>query len=379
MTKNLTARDFWRVHCCDALTEGQAHARNEAVRPALTEVERYAAVVEAKRLRNFWFTSQLLSQDDPGISIGVTPLLSVTSITPRFSEPVIVTDMLSLFEPPLSKATDEVGILNQFVTVQQYGGQGNAYGRDFFNTDVFLMSWLTLKHERNRTTTAAFDRGELLDKFLPFTPYLLRPYETLRVRYYYSQDAHAGSNFAFCGFRALRVLDSNSPYAQLSALADRQVRNYIKGSSPETFFLEVKTTLASLGARETGTVEVRTPQQDRPLLILGATSNVRGCQARIIDEGGYYQFTYQDKPNDHGFSAILSPHTWYTEPPLSIIAPDTDFRNVNLFNMWPVPHVLEPGASLRILLKNGTIPDEQQPAATRSSQDVRITFLCRTP
>jgi len=187
--------------------------------------------------------------------------------------------------------------------------------------------------------------------------------------------------FPHVGFRGLRVLQESDPYATLDNLATRSITNYINGANPETFFLEVKTTLASLGAIGTGSVDLRTAQQDRPLLVLGAASNVDGCQIRMSSEKDYYQFTYQEKPAAMQFPDAAT----YHDPPLMLIAPNTDYRNTSLFNMWPVPHLLEAGDSFKIKLSNGCLPGDAsntgtltQAANTRGEQDVRITFICRT-
>lgn len=385
--RNLTATDFLRIRTCDAFASSLSNS-------VLTAAARMAQVEVAKACRNFWFTSTLQSKK-LGSAAGVGTVdkagltSSVISVTPRFSTPIIITDILSLYEPCFASQNSNAEptvFTNMGVDIQQYGGEGNAYGRDFFGVyDVPLLSWLVLSHERNRTNLtldAQIEVPELMDKRITFVPHLLRPYESLRVTYSLARNFII--NFAIAmphiGVRGVRALSLNNPYANLSALARQQVMSYINGSDPDTFLMEVRTPLASLGAINTGFVELRTPQQGRPLFILGAASNVDGCQVRVTDESGYYQFTFQEKP-DPTFTAAQS----YTDPPLALVAPNTDYRNTDLFNMWPVPHFLEPNTVLRIRLNNGCFPGIQstggllQAASTRNDQDVRITFLCRTP
>ena len=369
MIKNLTSRDFFRIHAYEALEPGIA---------ALTQEQRYQQAVMAKRTRNFWFTSTLMP-----VTTG-TPLAGVgghvySSQTPRFSLPLVLTDMLSLYEPGRLS-----GVGPAFVQITQYGGEGGSgVGQNFFGAYSPLVTWLTLKHERDRQFMLIFAGAVVnsspFDKHIGFLPHLLRPYEVLRAQYAIANvQSPNDAPFPHLGLRAVRALLPSDPYAHLTPLADKQVRSYIAGNSPETFYFELKTTIAKLGAISTGFVDLRTEQFDRPLLILGAASNVMGVRTRIVEEGSFYQFTFQEKP-DSSFSAGAA----YQDPPLSIVAPDTDFRNTNLFNMWPVPHMLEPGAVLRVRLLNGCFPTTgtavlRQAAATRGGQDVRVTFICRT-
>lgn len=379
MNKNLTATGFFKTHVCDALNE----ALNCADRgPALTAAERYAAVMEAKSARNFWFTSYIAGMELDNAANNARAI----SFTPRFSQPLILTDMLSMFEQGLRPSVREF-----LISITQYGGEGAAYGENYFITlTAPIMTRLLIKHERNRINNlvgsgGALDISELYDKQVGFVPRLMRPYETLKIAYTETpDDTTIRQVYPHLGFRAVRVLRTDDPYTGFTAQTEKSVRDYIAGSEPETFFVEVRTTLASLGALG-AMLDLRTPQLDRPVLILGAACNVEGLQARLTDELEPFQLTYQDKPNiwpapaGRGFAFQQAT---YTDPPLVLWACNTNYRNVNPFCMWAVPHFVAPGNTLKISVTNGCLPQPNnfltQTAATRNSEDVRITFLCRT-
>lgn len=383
----------------DLLRSRIANAMNEAgISPgmqqqaALSSEDRYAAVLQAKRLRNFWFTSNIIQGGAPITTntrlLDAGNFVVSETITARYGVPIIVTDILSLFELYWQQdATGGQPLI--FTKLQRIGGEDNATSVNLFNSTVPLISYLTIKHERNRKVILqdlgdTRDINELGDKDFPIVPFLLRPYEALHsVHYipttYYLQVDEVTLKAPHLGVRGFQVLAPDSPYASLSALAETQVRNYIKTAEPETFLMRVTFPFSDISAGFGLFKDVRTPQQDRPLLILGCASNLSAASARLEeDSGSRFRFTSaNDLPN---------------EIPLSLFAGNTDFRNENLFCKWPVPHFLEPGAMLRMRVINGAFPTYPNAngtpfapgagsvlATTRNDQNVEITFLCRTP
>lgn len=380
--KQLNAHDFLRLHLCEGLQSGGFV--HEGSWTALTAAQRVKQVIDAKRVRNFFFTSTILGQetiavDDP---IGQATLTE----TPRFGVPTIVTDMLSMVEFPL---TNSDGNTTEYLSakVEQYGGDSaSGYGRDLFELYSTILTRLLMKHEKNRVAVAyppsPGPLPELCDKWISFVPRLIRPFESWRATFIeslFNGPTRRATTYMIphIGLRGLRVLRDGDPYAQVTPNNQKLIDRYVgSGANPETFFIELRTTLASLGAAG-AEVTLRTPKFERPLLILGAASNVDGCQAELYDENDYYTFTYQEAPK------ITTAPQDYTYPPLQLIAPNTDYRNTNLFNMWPVPHVLETGDVLRLRLRNGCLPSAvannySQVASTRNDEDVRVTFVCRT-
>jgi hypothetical protein len=357
--KNLSSRDFQKILTCETLGEGR-----------LSRKERLEQARFAQKVRNCWFTATANLPE--AATIDGFPLQGKT---PSFGDAVILTDILSMVD-----YVNDVGSMNIprfLLQLRSYGGQVSD-GEDFFGLAAFAPQEFITKHEKNRGTLGvANELTDTQDKWLEFVPRMLRPYERIQVKWQ-TELAEGAGHFWFpqLGFRGVRTLKPDNPYSYLTTLASQQIQEYIAGSAPDTFFLEVQIPFASLPASG-ASITVKTDPMNRPLLVLGAASNLAGCQADLFDDGEYYQFTRLD--------AQASSPLWpaYNSPPLSLWAPDTDFRNTNLFNMWPVPHLLERSAQLRIVLTNGLMPEVfthtfQQLASTRSSQPAIITFVCRT-
>lgn len=367
--KNLTSRDFLRIRSSELL--------NSAI--ALTNEERWQQAVSAKTTRNFWFTASSFP-----FTSGVGTAVKIGAETPRFAEPVIVTDVLAMFDYKFHVDTASAMQARNQLQLKRFGSDGASNGEDLFGLTGLVAADFITKHEKNRSqaimlTGVADPVDDTQPKWLPFVPRLLRPYDFLQAEWQYNNGTLSKEDawMLQLGFRGVRVMQVDSPYRYILEGPATQIKNYIAAMRPETFFLEIDFPFASLPAPGVGPFVVKTPQMGRPLLILGATSNLEGVQCNLYEEGSYYRFTYLDQrpaPDEAPTTA----------PPLSLWCPDSDFRNTNLYNMWPVPHLLEPGAQLRLELTNGLIPTPtlpevwQQVAKTRSSQNVKITFVCRT-
>ena len=351
----------------------------------LTPEQRLEQARWAQKCRNVWFTAtgpSLTIETGGGVS-GTNPAF-IMAENPTFSEAVIVTEMLNLMDWG-NKTNSALNTPRWILRVSEIGAEGvdalGLWGLTFPAPEEFLVA-----HEKNRSQVIDPAVGALPDtqgKSLGFVPYLLKPYQRLKVEWLQNinETASAMGTFFFTpqlGFRGVRVLGLDNPYSHMSKPSERQICDYIARSKPETFFLQIEIPFADLpGILNSKTF--KTSEQDRPLLVLGATCNLEGCQADLFDDSEYYQFTKVDKQLTDRSNLGFVP---YVAPPLNLWAPDSDFRNANVYNMWPVPHLLDRGATLRVVLTNGLLPNIagtfQQQAATRSSQKARITFLCRT-
>lgn len=366
--KNTTAKEFFKAQCIEALDH----------KAALTIEERYQQVKFAQRVRNFWFTATsppFSATGDYGPRIAATP---------RLSEPVVITDILSMFDYTDSTSFGVPGLEPPgriLLQVMEYGGKSGAYGEAFWGLSAPTFQEFLVKHEKTNSQTALSTIADIQGKLLNFVPRLLEPYQALQVTF----DPNTALDLQLLaqpqlGFRAVRALPLDDTYAYLKQRADVSVNNYVKGSNPVTFLMELQIPFAQLPTLGK-TAVFKTEQNDRPLLVLGACSNIEGAQGGLYDEAQYYNFTLIDQPLNYPNKT-----PFYTDVPLSLWAPNTDFRTANLFNIWPVAHFLEPGAQLRVTLTSGLIAQFDpaggfftQSLATRSSQAARITFLCRTP
>jgi hypothetical protein len=385
--RNIQPRDFLKIETCEALQNCKI----------LSNEERYEQARFAQQVRNAWFTATSSPIDVTGAGAGVNTTNPIVGYNPTFSDPIIITDLLSMFDfkinDPLIATTHwNNNTPRLLLQIREYGGD-YSYGQDFFglsSINTTGQEFIT-KYEKNRSArlgaAVPLDQNmwDRLGKHIDFVPRLLKPYQRLQVQWLlnnFMPTLLAGVGVQISpqvGFRAVRVLKPDNPYSYFTTSVDRRIRNYIAGSKPETFFLDVQFPFANIPAAGLDAQAVKTEQNDRPLLILGAICNLQGVQADLYDESKYYQFTNVDtRINQPGASAPA-----YKRVPLALWCPDSEFRNPNMFNMFPVPHLLEPGAQLRINITNGLQPTTtgntfQLTASTPSGQDVRITFLCRT-
>jgi hypothetical protein len=365
--RTITAREMLRFQACEQMLGCSQ----------LTPEMRYEQALTAQRMRNFWSTATL----QPRQSIIGTPVnKDIITRSPAFSDPLILTDLINLYDAGFSIGS---GIDRFQMEVFEYGGEERSFGVDYFGLSGKVPQRYILKHEKNRSTRAnpggavPDPQGDLPGRHIDFMPRLLAPYQQLEFRWNASGGTLVTTRFFLqVGMRTVRCLAEDNPYSYFTGATDRAIRNYIDGSTPETFFLEVQLPRANFPAVG-ATVEIRTPQMERPLLILGATSNVEGCQAELYDETKLYTFTFADIP-----TARIAGIPLYKAPPLALWACNSDLRNYNLYNMWPVPHLLESGTRLIVRLTNGLTPDEagvfQETMLTRSEQPGRIAFICRT-
>lgn len=369
--RNTTAKDFLKIQSVEALDSIQA----------LTGEERYAQAKFAQSVRNFWFTAT-----GAPFSGGAPSGPPFVGQTPRLSEPVVVADILSMVDyidqtTGGAPGTEPPGRV--LVQAQEYGGRHGAYGEDLFSLSSPTFQEFLFKHEKNRSTQggALATLEDIQGKLLNFVPRLLEPYQNIQARWSFNPllDQQLAVTPQL-GLRAVRSLAIDNPYTYLKVRADEAIKRYINGSNPTTFFLELEIPFAKFPVLGIGEAVFKTEQSDRPLLVLGACSNIEGAQARLYDESQYYDFTLIDQPIN------WPPKTpFYRYVPLNLWAPNTDWRTANLYNMFPVPHFLEPGAQLTVTIVNGYLVQFNagggfflQPIATRNSQEGRISFLCRT-
>lgn len=365
--KTLTDRDFLKLLACETLT-GQKY---------LTPEQRYAQACWAQRYRNFFFTA---TGQSIGLIVGAVSSAIVPPV-PGFADPIVITDLISQFDMQVKVAAAANNATRFLLQIQQYGGSGKAYGKDFFGLSSPAPAEFIAKFEKSSTGNLLTTQPE--SKWLQFTPRMLESYETFHVTWTLQFAPGVDANRRLTpqlGFRAVRALKADNPYSYIRDLADREVRNYINGSDPETVLIEINFPFANIPAAGSHVpLVVQTDQQQRPLLVLGAATNLEGCQGDLFDESEQYQFTNVD-------AVRLIPavaNAYYDAPPLSLWAPNTDFRTPGLYGMWAMPHLLLPGASLKVKLYNGLWPSVNAPlwgsvATTRGSQNARIVFLCRT-
>lgn len=369
MFRNFTARDMLRFQTCEALL-----GCNQ-----LNAAERYAQASMAQKLRNFWFTATAQTTADLAPAPPVIPV-SVVARTPTFSDPLVITEILSMSDIEVGSDATATGYFPT-LQVKEYGGPERSTGLDYFGLSGPMLQRLMLKHEKNFSIALATTLFGPYDDLHPFqighVPRLLAPYQQLEFRWFdtVGNDEETEVNNQ-AGIRAVRHLAIDNPYGYFTPSTDADIKNYIAGSVPETFFLEATLRFEDFPAQG-ATVQIKTPQQERPLLILGATCNVEGVQAELYDESKYYQFTVADTPLTRPVAAR------YKSVPLALWASHSDFRNTNIYNMWPVPHLLERGVALTIRLTNGTFPNSDgttfsSTILTKQEQDARIVFICRT-
>lgn len=386
--KNSTDRDMLRLMTTQQLRK----AANLGEGVSLTPDERYTQARFAQQMRNFWFTAT----GAPLRNTNGGAALSTFATTNTYAEALIITDILSHQDYKFD-TTNPLDWPGQATNLSRFllrivRDSGAAYGEDYFGLDGPVGQEFITKHEKNNaqgiptiTLAGATRLFDTQSKFLGLVPRLLAPYETLRATWVTNVNndfADLGNN-AFSpqlGFRAVKALLADNPYSYFSERLDKEIKRYIAETVPETFFLELTFPFANLQARGANLqLVVETDQQQRPLLVLGACSNLEGAQARLEDRSKSYRFTSLDQQT---WATLANLNPLYKDVPLNLWAPNTDMRATNLYNMWPVPHLLEPGATLRVTLSNGLMPNlvqvAQQAAATRNAQDVRITFLCRT-
>jgi hypothetical protein len=382
MKKSLTARDFLKFKSSDLLAAGTGKV------PALSADERWQQAVFAKTVRNFWFTA---TGEPSPTSGGLAPVSYITAETQRFAEPIIVTDLLSMFDYKLTDPLSSAMVSRYLLQITRYGSHDASTGIDLFGLTGLVGAEFITKHEKNRSTTvqSAVPPGtgvfDTQPKYLPFVPRLLEPYDFLQARWEMN-PLITGQNTSFegwypqLGLRAVRVFAVDNPYRYIQKNPAKRIKDYVAQNEPETFFLTITFPFSKIPALNAPPLDVRTPEMGRPLLVLGAATNLEGVQSALYEDASYYNFTSLD-PRPKAVSKVPA----YTYVPMSLWAANTDFRNTNMFNMWPVPHLLEPGAQLSLKIVNGlaTFFDAaggffQNIASTRNSQDVRITFICRT-
>ena len=357
--------------------------------PVLTEQERYEQVLIAQKLRNIFFT---VTGFPIPVNAGAT--LTRNAYTTPFSQPTVITDVISMFDFKIN----DPGLANWnnnmprfLLQLLEFGGDG-SYGADFFGLSSLQTSpqEFIVGHEKNYSAALgdiAVPDEQLFDtlgKHLEFAPRLLKPYQRLQARWLLNNNMPTTGPepqlTPQLGFRGVRTLETSNPYGYLTPRVNAEVKAYIKHNDPETFLLELQIPFAGLPTLGATSLPFRTEPNERPLLVLGAISNLEGCQADLYDESKYHLFTIIDKrTNEPG---VFVPE--YKSIPLALWCPSNDFRNPNMYHMWAVPHFLEPRAQLLVTLTNGLQPAStgggtwQIPAATRSSQAARIVFLCRT-
>lgn len=379
-SRNITSRDFCKLLTCEQLLKTSQ----------LPASVRYEQARFAQSVRNFWFTA---TGQQIVVATSLTPQGQPISIasTPRFSEPVIITDVLAMvdykYNDDLVEYTRAPNLPRFNLTMTSYGGESKSLGEDFFGLTGPVGQEYITRWERNDSIGILTSLPQRLlqpdAKLLPFVPRLLAPYETIQIGFQSLTQPSVAPPFEFAWnpqlwFRAVRVIREDNPYRYFSNTLERRIQNQIRGAVPETFYLDLEFPHANLPVLNGPAVTVKTPQMDRPLLVLGASCNVEGLQADLWDDSKYYQFTHLDEP-------LASPK-FYQAPPLNMWCPRVEHRNNNSFNMFPVPHLLEPDAMFRLELFNGLNPQLAaappgsfvQEADTENNQPVRITFICRS-
>lgn len=364
LERTLTQRDMLKSLACEQLL-GYSQLSPEI---------RYAQARTAQRLRNFFFTATFQPRS---ASVVTATNARMLGRTPAYSNSMILADIISLME--LTQARSQ-----QFLAMElfEFGGQERSQGLDYFGLTGLIPQRYLLKHEKNRSiglAIAALDPvNDLQGRYIAYVPRLLAPYQQLECEWRNGGGGGSATDELFIqtGFRAVQSLPPDNPYGYFTTETDKRIKNYIASARPQTFFLEATLPLANFPAVGL-TAQMKTPQMERPLLVLGASSNIEGCQAELVDELKYYTFTDADEP-----IARIPGIPLYKAPPLALWACNSDLRNYNLYHMWAVPHLLEPGHQLIIRLTNGLTPTPlgvfQETMRTRSEQAARVTFICRT-
>lgn len=373
-----------------------AAIRKAMGQPGLTKAQRLNEVIRARRCRNiFWNAIAPIAFDVPFFP--PTPP-TLQAITRQFGFPIIVTDILNYSEANIIQTgATFIGISYELRVF--LAGLGNK--EDFFGcADAPLASFLTLNHEQNANPNNDIAGADALDwpsVKINFAPFLQRVGQTFEFNWFLIGALDTAPETQInceADFRGITVLPTSDPYACLHDRAKSAVCSYIDSQEPETFLLNVRVPVADFPAPGESIALVTEPQ-DRPLLILGAGSNIDGAQLELRDLGCQWDFTVKPQPSPLAFDGVTGTFVNAISPPLNgvplyLVAPDTRMTNRDAYNLFSVPHFLEPLTSLQIRLTNGLHPNGnaatyQQVMETNGAMGRvfeegpgHITFLCRT-
>lgn len=345
---------------------------------ALPASERWRDALIARRCRNLFFGAMA------PVVYGTPPTeadIIVQAQTQPFADPVIVTDILNFTEKPLFDGQYMASVR----TLMRLFTTGLGAQEDFFAAGNFTNTIFTLGHYQ---TSDDIDGASYK---IEFAPYLMGPGQTFQAQWElldYIVTTHPYNGEIH--FRALQVMKQEDPYGQLCGTLKDQVCNYIERYNSETFILNVELAIADFPTAG-NTVTLRTPLQERPLLILGVATNINGAQVQMRDDSIKWNFVASPVVPTRAVNNGVPTAGVYPRIvglPLSVLAANSDLTLHEAYNMLPVPHLLAPGASLKIDLTSGIRPigsaaTFDQTMNTLSTLGIstgpgQISFLCRT-
>lgn len=341
---------------------------------------RFDDAVKARRCRNLCFAAIGPVVTNAGGAIPADTL--VQAKTPPFASPVIVTNILNFDEPVTSGFY--FGTVWQMVRLFTSGA---GLQQDFFGAGNLTNSLMTLGHYQSNPVVDT-DAPSIEQRFMP---YILQPNEIFEVTWEL-MDVNVIRNQVNpeLDFRGVQVLGANDAYGQLCGTLKEQVCNYIKRYDTETFFLTVQIPLADFPAAG-ATLTLNTGVQERPLLILGITTNINGAQFQLYDNSVFWRFCVPPvKPSTavNGGVVVAGNYGNVASLPINVLTGNSGLTLHEAYYMLPVPHLLAPNVALQIELTNGLRPDGLTGAFTqtmdtvnnnnRSTGEGYVTFLCRS-
>ncbi len=341
---------------------------------------RFEDAVKARRCRNLMFGAMAPVITNAGGAIPADTL--VQAKTSPFAAPVIVTDLLNFDEPVRSGFY--FGVVWQLMRLFTSGA---GLQQDFFGAGNLTNSLMTLGHYQSNATLNS-DAPSIKQHFMP---YILQPNEIFEinwelldvnvVRSQVNPEAH---------FRGVQVLGVKDVYGQLCGKLKEQVCNYIKRYDPETFLLTKKITAAQFPAAGQ-TAVFNTEVQERPLLILGITTNINGAQFQLYDNTVFWRFCVPPVVPTKTINAgvqVAGNYGNVASLPINVLTCNSDLTFHEAYYTFPVPHLLAPNTALQIELTNGLRSDGLTGTFTqtmdtvnnegRDTGDGYVTFLCRS-
>lgn len=351
----------------------------------LTQAQRMAEVLTARRCRNVFFSATA----PPITGVAQTNLL-VTAQTLAYGMPIIITDILNYNGYDINGNYWEIpNFLMQLFTTNQ------AARDDFFGAAGLIPSVQTLTHIRNDFVPGGASSHPVGDIDSPsnkihFAPYLLKPGQVFSANWSVpSTDATRDINIGL-DFRGVVVLDAGDQYGQLCGRIKDQVCGYIARKNVEPFIMDL-TVDPALFTDQGQTISFATEPQERPLLIYGIATNLNGVSCNMRDQATRWEFCMSNAQPTQAIEDGLP--VAYGGPtlngvPLYVMASNPELTNRDAYYYFPVPHLLEPNTSMIFRLTNGLRPN----ALTQTFQQLintvglynngggvgKIQLLCRT-
>jgi len=350
--------------------------------PGLTPQARLQDALLARRCRNFYFNAMAPVITD---NSGAFPAdVIVQAQTKPFGWPMIVTDILNFDEPYVPGFYFGVvfQLMRVFITPDE----------DFFASGNFTDSLMTLGHyQSDPRVPLVFPKADAPSIKQHFMPYLQKPGTIWQVSWEFL-DANTPRHIINpeADFRAVQVLDKDDSYGQLCGRVRDAVCGYINNRDVETTIIDLEIPTTSFPAAGASATFV-TPQQERPLLVYGFSTNINGAQVLIRDTDTQWNFCATPVAPHLTIDAgapVAGVYPAIQGLPINTVLGNGDLTRQEAYNMLPVPHLLAPNTSLAFTLINGLRPDGTTGTYTQTMDTVNnnlfstgnghIALLCRT-